>query len=150
MCLIAGFPYFSAHNQQYPTRIIETRSVAGKIYRNSEIIHFDDINQVALPLLNLAAHWESNNTEACDQKLSQILANIFQKLSFSLDFNVTMASRLIQGQTSTPDDVTCKSHFYEVLFICAIFNKRALFCNIWVNGCHKCKVALAIFTKHLC
>ena len=38
------------------------------------MVHFAEIN-LGLPLLNVAEYWKSSNTEACAQKLSQILAS---------------------------------------------------------------------------
>ena len=39
------------------------------------IVYFANINQTPFPLLNVAAYWKSSNTEACANKLSQILTN---------------------------------------------------------------------------
>ena len=48
--------------------------VAGKIYENSGMVYFAEI-KLPSPLLNVAAHWKSSNTEACAKNLSQILAS---------------------------------------------------------------------------
>ena len=39
------------------------------------MIHFAEINQAPLPLLNVAVYWQSSDTETCVKKLPQILAN---------------------------------------------------------------------------
>ena len=43
------------------------------------MVHFAEINQVLNLLLNFAVYWKSSNTNACDKKLSQILANNIDK-----------------------------------------------------------------------
>ena len=55
--------------------MFETKSIPGKIYENSEMVHFAETNQAPSPLLNIAAYLQNSNAEAFAKKLSQILTN---------------------------------------------------------------------------
>ena len=41
--------YICIYQQQYLTKFIETKSIPGKIYGNSGMVHFAEINQVPSP-----------------------------------------------------------------------------------------------------
>ena len=90
----------------------------------------------------------------------QNILKLFQKLPLCPDFNVGMASRLIQGQTRTLDNnASC-----EMLFLWGIIYVRCHFCELvflirrvpFFVTFHLCqwvpytKVDLVILTKHLC
>ena len=48
---------------------------SGNIYGNSGMVYFAEIKLPPSPLLNVAAHWKSSNTEVCAKNLFQILAD---------------------------------------------------------------------------
>ena len=127
------------------------------------------------PLLNVAVYWKSSNTKACANRLSQILTNnidnrgrgiglriyvrycSFQFLITEYQLrlpNITPYSILQYiGKVATPKLVQRNCLRFLVPFLWGgIFDKRStlfvILCQ-WVPY-NKCKVVLAVLTKHLC
>ena len=63
--------------QNTRTYKLSSYNISHKLLRPSQFLEkfMEILNSGPFPLLNVAGYWKSSNTEACTQKLSQILAN---------------------------------------------------------------------------